>query len=689
SSTNGATLRDHSLRLDVPEGAVIWAARRPLHTEPWKATNNNYVAFDVTWIDSEWIARGSGWGKIDKLVFAGDIGWNEVAVQKLVSGTIDFSSGAGDFTSRLVWDYSGIDFSSLPVTPSEFYFTIPVNSDNGGPVYFDNVVFFDSALANEPNPANTQTQVDPGTNLSWTAGLAATQHDIYFGTSFAEVNDANNSGAPGPTEVYRANQLLGFESYTIPETLQIGKTYYWRVDEYDGGWLKGDVWSFTTKVGEARAPYPANGATGVPQPVVLSWFAGVDANSHDVYFGTAFVDVNDATTSSTEYEANQPLADTNYDPGVLIWNKTYFWRIDEVNDPNTWKGPVWSFTVAPAIASNPSPSSPSSDVSPFVVLGWTPGAEADSHEVYFSTYFNDVNDRDPCVLTVRGPNNYDPCGVLEFSTLYYWAVDEFNAAADPNRWFGVVWNFTTDDHFTVDDMESYGPDPAMRNVWKDQWTGSISKNLAEVFVETDPNFAHSGKSMRYYYRNYEMSGGKPAGCTAEASTADLGAGTDWTASGVEALVLYFYGDTANGQEPHASYTIANDQMWVSVEDGVGNEGIVRYPDMNAVMEAEWHEWNIELEDPCLSSVDMNNVAKVYIGFGGVKGGATSKYGAGYTLFGDTVWFDDIEVWPPRCMPELVAADFTGDCFAGYEDLDMMAGEWLETDVNIVLSVSPP
>jgi hypothetical protein len=318
--------------------------------------------------------------------------------------------------------------------------------------------------------------------------------------------------------------------------------------------------------------------------------------------------------------------------------------------------------------------------------------------VYFSTDFNDVNERDPSVRTVESDPCYPP-GVLDLNTTYYWTVDEVNNLEDPNIWPGLVWDFTTADHITVDNFNSYGPDPALRNVWKDSITGSISKNGAEVFVASEPNRTAPGNSMMYYYRNYNMSGGSPVGSTAVADTVNLEAGTDWTVVGVKALVLNFYGDPANGQEPHASYTIANDRMWVALEDGdaVPKTGIVRYDtehgyDLNDVKETEWHEWNIDLADPCLADVNLANVAKLYIGFGGVKGGATSKYGAGYQDgVGDTVWFDDIQLFPPRCRSALVETDFTGDCITDYADVDIMARDWLQYDYNVpaVAISSPP
>ncbi|UCF44463.1 MAG: right-handed parallel beta-helix repeat-containing protein, partial [Planctomycetota bacterium] len=54
-----------------------------------------------------------------------------------------------------------------------------------------------------------------------------------------------------------------------------------------------------------------------------------------------------------EYMGNQDTnswATANYDPCGLKDGTWYYWRIDEVNGPNTWKGDVWSFeTDAPFI----------------------------------------------------------------------------------------------------------------------------------------------------------------------------------------------------------------------------------------------------------------------------------------------------------------------------------------------------
>ncbi|MHC4155719.1 MAG: family 16 glycoside hydrolase, partial [Planctomycetota bacterium] len=92
----------------------------------------------------------------------------------------------------------------------------------------------------------------------------------------------------------------------------------------------------------ASYPSPLNGAAGVDPNMTLSWIPGTYAASHDVYFGTDFDDVNDATTSWSEYKGNQEP--NSYYPGPLELGTSYYWRIDEVNDNSVvHKGNIWSF----------------------------------------------------------------------------------------------------------------------------------------------------------------------------------------------------------------------------------------------------------------------------------------------------------------------------------------------------------
>jgi len=186
-----------------------------------------------------------------------------------------------------------------------------------------------------PNPADGAEDVDPNSAVfRWESGYDAKLHYIYFGDDYDTVNNA--VGAL-PT---------GLLTYT-PGVLELAKTYYWRVDEFDGlTTYKGNVWSLTTPgaVGGAKPPH---GAVDVKHNKVLRWTPADDAASHRVYFGLDKDAVQSATTGSPEYMGSKDLGSESLDPGMLEWNTDYYWRVDAVDaSGNTSIGPVWAFTTA-------------------------------------------------------------------------------------------------------------------------------------------------------------------------------------------------------------------------------------------------------------------------------------------------------------------------------------------------------
>jgi hypothetical protein len=98
-------------------------------------------------------------------------------------------------------------------------------------------------------------------------------------------------------------------------------------------------------------PMPETEAVDVPRDVILAWSPGVSANTHDVYLGQVFEDVNDATTDTSLGVLVSQGQDSTYEPStVLEFGKAYYWRVDEVNgapDYTVYKGEVWTFTVEP------------------------------------------------------------------------------------------------------------------------------------------------------------------------------------------------------------------------------------------------------------------------------------------------------------------------------------------------------
>jgi len=187
-----------------------------------------------------------------------------------------------------------------------------------------------------PEPADGTESVELNVKLKWTAGFGAKLHTVYFGDNFDDVNNATGA------------LPLGSATFD-PGPLELAKTYYWRVDEFDiVETHKGDVWSFTTQ-GAVGNPNPVNGAVDVKQTQIITWSPSVYAASHQLYFGTDKDAVKNADTGSPEYKGSRNLGDESYDPGMLLWDTTYYWRIDEVNNihpDSPWTGDVWSFTTA-------------------------------------------------------------------------------------------------------------------------------------------------------------------------------------------------------------------------------------------------------------------------------------------------------------------------------------------------------
>jgi hypothetical protein len=88
--------------------------------------------------------------------------------------------------------------------------------------------------------------------------------------------------------------------------------------------------------GQASNPNPTNGAAHIPCTTILSWTAGTDATSRDVYFDTVNPPVTKVIDNGTA---------TTYHPVTIVGSKTYYWRCDEINSAGTTTGNVWSFTT--------------------------------------------------------------------------------------------------------------------------------------------------------------------------------------------------------------------------------------------------------------------------------------------------------------------------------------------------------
>ncbi|UCG49887.1 MAG: discoidin domain-containing protein [Phycisphaerales bacterium] len=103
---------------------------------------------------------------------------------------------------------------------------------------------------------------------------------------------------------------------------------------------------------QAKMPSPEDQATAVPIDVVLSWRAGSEAASHELYFGPDEQGVSDGSGGPLVSLPASKGCDASYNISSLNLDTTYYWKIVEVNnaaEPNAWQSDVWSFTTADSL----------------------------------------------------------------------------------------------------------------------------------------------------------------------------------------------------------------------------------------------------------------------------------------------------------------------------------------------------
>ncbi|NQV33120.1 MAG: LamG domain-containing protein, partial [Phycisphaeraceae bacterium] len=136
------------------------------------------------------------------------------------------------------------------------------------------------AQARTPVPASGSTDVLPNAIVTWRAGREAGQHTIYAGTDENAVADGS---APSVTSSTNSLDLT-------PLDLQMGETYYWRVDEVNEAeattvWA-GSVWSLSTAASVIVEDFESYGNLSPNRPFQY-WLDGFGYSS-DEFFTTGY-----------------------------------------------------------------------------------------------------------------------------------------------------------------------------------------------------------------------------------------------------------------------------------------------------------------------------------------------------------------------------------------------------------------
>ena len=544
-----------------------------MEAEPWPfawgPTPSDGALHADSWVNLSWL---SGVHAVSHDVYLGD-NYDEVN-----QGTGDTFQG-NQALNYLVAGFPGFAFPEGLVPGTTYYWRIDeVNDLNPDSPWKGDIWSFTvpSKKAYHPDPPDGAKFVDPDVTLSWTPGFGAMMHTVYFGNDADVVGNATG-GAVSVTATY------------TPGPLEAGKTYYWRVDEFDAITThKGDVWSFTVAGagGGVRGDYYRGETFNTfvlsrtdPQ-INFNWPDGTgpdDAVGDDNFSVRWTGEVEAAFTETYTFY-------TNSDDGVRLWvdgqplvdNWTAHTNMENSGNIDLVAGHVYSLqmeyyentgpavaelrwssartpkqfvpqaALAPPIkASNPSPVNGATGTKMTPILTWSAGDYAASHEVYFGTDADAVANAtkaSPEFIATKalGDESYDP-GKLEWATTYYWRVDEINDVHPDSPWAGNLWSFTTGDFLLIDNFEDYTDDDAAgQAIWQSWIDGfGVPDNGAQVGYLLPPyaerTIIHSGsQSMPLMYNN-------TAGVTNSEAVLALTSPRDWTDESVAELSIWFRG----------------------------------------------------------------------------------------------------------------------------------------------------
>ncbi len=571
-------------------------------------------------------------------------------------------------SSSLVIGFPGFAYPDGLVPGTTYYWRIDEvneadpNSPWKGPVWSFRVP---PRIAYDPSPPDGAKFVDPNVIFNWGPGFGSKLHTIYFGDNFDDVNNAV-VGLPQAETIY------------TPGTLELEKTYYWRVDEFSGAATdKGEVWSFmvTRAGGGLKAEYFNNTdlsgepvLTRMDPEVDFSW-GNADVpgeNSPDAsinvddfsarWSGELEVDLTDTYTFHItandgfrlwldgeliiDFWDNGTTDSLESEPIELVGGDTHSIQMEYFEGTGTaiaqlfWESSTRQQQIIPSgalqlplKASSPNPSNRAVDVKQTQILSWSPVEEATSHQVYFGTDEEAVNNANTDSPEYKGTRNlgsesYD-AGQLEWGTTYYWRVDEVKADSTIQK--GNIWSFTTANFIIVDDFESYNDlDPSepesnrIFNAWIDGY--GIPTNGSLVGYDNPPfaeqTIVHSGnQSMPLFYDN---------SVGYSEATLTLTYPRDWTENGVSTLSIWFRGISDNTAET----------LYVALN----GSAVVNHDNPDAAQTEEWTQWNIDLQ---AFGVNLTNVNTIALGLGNRNNPQAGGSGMMY--------FDDIRLYAP--LPE--------------------------------------
>jgi len=174
-------------------------------------TGELMMGFGFKDVTVQYSANGTDWATMQNMEFAQATGMNGYAHNT----TVNFGGVAAKYVKLTAKSNWGGRTAPCGLSEVRFFYV---------PVY-----------AGEPSPSAGRKGVAVDAILTWKAGRAAASHRVYFSTDQDAVAD-------GTAPVHTVTQA-SFD----PGPLDLGRTYYWRVDEVNSFTYPGAVWKFITR----------------------------------------------------------------------------------------------------------------------------------------------------------------------------------------------------------------------------------------------------------------------------------------------------------------------------------------------------------------------------------------------------------------------------------------------------------
>ena len=476
--------------------------------------------------------------------------------------------------------------------------------------------------ARNQRPRGGAVDVPQDVILTWMPGDFAQKHDVYFGTVFDDVNEADRTNPLGVL----VSQDQAAQSYDPEGLLEFGQTYHWRIDEINdvdpnSPW-KGGVKSFAV----------------IDHFVVDGFEDYNDYPSYEIY-STWADGYQDPTNGSQVGNLAPPLAETtivyggkqsmpffydnsaaNHSEAVRAFSPAADWTREGVNELSLWfKGNpayVGSFTEAPAGTYTMTAA----------------GADIWNNADEFHFAFREATGAVTIVAKVDSVENTHPfakAGVMIRDTL---DPDSANASLLITPENGVRFQFRTaaggvTDRFFVEGLI------APQWVKLERTIGGLVRAYysANGTAWTQLELTTVSMSSPVYIGLALTSHDAALTCETKFSNVsfpDTNVGLQW--DGHQDI-----GMISNEAEP----------LYVAVSNASGTTATVFHDDPDAALINAWTQWSINLSDFADQGVDLAAVDAIAIGLG--DGGSG----------GGTMFFDDIRLYlRPVVGPAAVAVE---------------------------------